>query len=411
MIPLSNSKNVEYELSYYGWIVVGMCFLANLVGFGLVYSYGVFFKSLASEFGWSRSIIAGAFSTYAILHNILAFFAGRLVDRYGPKLILVIAGFCLGLSMIVMKFVTSIFTLYFYFGIIFSIGIAFTYSPVMATVSRWFKTRRGLAVGLAAAGLGAGSLVFSPLSAWLISSFGWRQSYGILGIIAWVIFIPIVIFVREAPREFMQAESESESAKGLSFSEAFRTRTFWAFCFSWMSAAAALFAIMIHFVPLATDRGVSIVTAGILAGLIGAFSLIGRISAGFFSDKAGRKNIFISAFIFQLIITSWLPFAKEAWMLFIFAIIFGLSSGGWTGVIAAFPADYFGVRATGAIIGFGVIMAGVGVAIGPYLGGYFFDATQSYDLMVVMCIIATIAAIISALFLRPIKGVVREEIK
>lgn len=217
MTPLNNSQNVEYELSYYGWIVVGMSFLACLIGFGLVYSYGVFFKSLASEFGWSRSIIAGAFSTYAILHNILAFFAGRLVDRYGPKLVLAIAGFCLGLSMIVMSFVTSIFTLYFYFGIIFSTGVAATYSPVMATVSRWFKTRRGLAVGLAAAGLGAGSLVFSPLSAWLISSFGWRQSYVILGIIAWVIFIPIVIFVREAPREFMQAESESKSAKGLFF--------------------------------------------------------------------------------------------------------------------------------------------------------------------------------------------------
>lgn len=168
---------------------------------------------------------------------------------------------------------------------------------------------------------------------------------------------------------------------------------------------------MIRIVPLATDRGMSMVTAGILAGLIGAFSLVGRISAGFFSDKAGRKNIFISALILQLIITIWLLFTKEAWMLFIFAIIFGLSSGGWTGVIAAFPVDYFGFRATGAIIGFGVIMAGVGVAIGPYLGGYFFDATQSYHLMVVMCIIATIAAIISALFLRPIKGVVREEIK
>jgi MFS family permease len=299
--------------------------------------------------------------------------------------------------MILMRYVTTIWELYLFFGLFFSMGIAGEYIPVMSTVLRWFKVKRGLAIGLTAAGLGAGSLVFSPLCAWLISSYGWRTAYTVLGILAWAIFIPIVKFIKQVPRESL----ELGKLDGLSFSEAFRTRAFWALGFSWFFIAVALWAVMVHIVPLATDRGVSMMTAGILGGVIGGTSIIGRISSGFLSDKVGRKRMLITEFTFQSIAIIWLLFSTEVWMLFLFAILFGLSSGGWAGVIAALPADYFGFKATGSILGFAVILAGMGVAIGPYLGGYIFDTTQSYNYMVIMCIIATIAAIISASLLRP----------
>jgi MFS family permease len=394
----TNLRHSESNFSNYGWVIVAMSFLANLVGYGLVYAYGFFFKPLASEFGWSRSVTAGPFGFYAVFHNLLAILAGVLCDRFGPKLILAIGGFCLGLSMILMRYVTTLWDLYLFYGVLFSIGVAGEYIPVMSTVSRWFKVKRGLAIGLTAAGLGAGSLIFSPLCAWLITSFGWRMACTVLGIVAWVSFIPIVKFMRQFPRESI----ESRELEGFSFSEAFRTKAFWALGFSWLFIALALWAVMIHIVSLATDRGMSMMTAGILGGVIGATSIIGRISSGFISDKMGRKKILITEFIFQLFAFIWLLFSTKAWMLFLFAILFGFSSGGWTGVVAALPADYFGYRATGTILGFCAIMAGVGVAIGPYLGGYIFDVTKSYDYMIVMCVIATIAAIISASFMTPI---------
>jgi len=374
-----------------------MAFLANLVGYGLVYSYGVFLKPVSNEFGWSRSMTAGPFGFYAIFHTLLALLAGRLCDRFGPRLILAIGGFCLGLSMILMRNVTTIWDLYLFFGLFFSMGIAGEYIPVMSTVLRWFKVRRGLATGLTAAGMGTGSLVFAPLCAWLISSYGWRTAYTVLGILAWAIFIPIVKLIKQVPRESMELGKHD----GLSFCEAFRRRAFWALGFSWFFIALALWAMNIHIVPMATDRGVSMMTAGILGGVIGATSIIGRISSGFFSDKVGRKRILITEFTFQLIAVVWLLFSKEVWMLFLFAILFGLSSGGWAGVIAALPADYFGIKATGSILGFIFILVGMGVAIGPYLGGYIFDTTHSYNYMAVMCIIASILAIISASFLGP----------
>jgi MFS family permease len=375
-----------------------MAFLANLVAFGLVYSFSVFLKPLASEFSWGRSVTAGAFGFYGILHTLLAILSGRLCDRFGPKLVLAIAGFCLGLSMILMGYTTSIRELYLYYGFLFSIGIAGAYIPVMSTVSRWFKVKRGFAIGLTAAGLGAGSLVFSPLSAWLVSSFGWRKAYTIVGIVAWLAFIPIVKFMKQVHRE----STEKEEFEGFSFSEAFWTRSFWAFSFSWFFIAIAMWAILVHIVPLATDRGMTMMTAGILAGIIGAASIIGRINAGFLSDKVGRKRVLITEFSVQLISFIWLLFSTKIWMLFFFAVLFGISSGGWAGVIATFPADYFGFKATGSILGFANALAGVGVAMGPYVGGYIFDTTRSYDYMVVMCIIATIAAIVSGLFLTPV---------
>lgn len=399
---MGNPTVSESSIGYYGWVVVGVGFLAGFVGFGFVYSYGVFFKPLSAEFGWSRSVIAGAFSVYAVLHNLLAFVAGRAVDKIGPRPILAIAGISLGSSMIVMSRVDSIWELYVYFGILFSIGLACIYSPVMATVSRWFAAKRGFAAGITATGIGSGALVFSPLSAWLISTVGWRQSYVILGIVAWVIFVPIIIFVKRAPVRITGDASQGTSADGLSFGEAIKTTAFWSIALSLMFLDIAIFALMMHIVMLASDRGVSIVLSGSIAGLIGGASLFGRLGAGYFSDHFGRKRVFILACIFQLVMFIWLFFAVNTWMLVVFAVLFGVGYGSWAGIMGVLPADYFGYRATGEILGFIVILCGIGVAIGPFLGGLIYDKTGSYDYMIVMCVAATVCAVIMASFLKPV---------
>ena len=406
MIQEKTSYQNEFSFSYYGWVVVAMCALANMTAFGLVYSYGVFFKPLAAELGYERSVIAGAFSAYAIVYTLFAFSAGRLLDRSGPKVILGVAGFALGLSMIAMSTANSLFELYLYFGLIFSLGVACTYVPVMATVSKWFQAKRGTAIGLTAAGLGVGSFVFSPLSAWLISVFGWRKSYIILGIAAWLIFMVIVKFIRKPPtREDGEAKGTPGSVEGLSLAEVFMTRTFWMLCLTWFFAAVALWAVMIHMVMMCTDRGISIILAGSMAGIIGGASLFGRIGSGFISDKIGRKTTCMLALICQTIMLVWLIFSSEIWMFLVFAVLFGVSSGGWTGVIPAFPADYFGSKATGSILGGVIIIVGVGVAVGPYAGGVIYDATGSYNYMIIMCILAGIAAIITTVLMGPVSTV------
>ena len=395
----------ESSLSYYGWIVVATAFLATMMAYGITYSFSVFLKSLYSDFGWTRAATAGAFSAYAISHNLFSPFSGWLTDRFGPRVVVATGGVCMAGSMIMMSSISTLWEFYIYYVILLGWGVAAAYTPVIATVSRWFIVNRGLAISVAAAGMGAGSFLLSPLAAWLITSYGWRIAYFVVGSMVFAAFIPVVIFIKKSPLKIYEATRKEslntmDSISDFSFIDALKTRSLWALSFSWLFAALALYAIMIHIVSLITDKEIPLTTAGFLAGLIGGGSIIGKISAGFLSDRLGRKKILIVSYVFQTVMLVWLLFSQELWMFFVFAPLFGISFGGWAGVIPAFPADYFGLKATGSIFGFVLIMAGTGVAGGSFLGGYIFDVTHSYYYMIVMCILGTLLAICSALLMR-----------
>jgi MFS family permease len=197
----------ESRRSYYGWVVVGVAFLAQLLTFGLAYSFGVFLKPLAEQFGWSRAATGGVFSAYAFIHNFFAPITGKLSDKFGPKLLAILGGFCVGLTMLLMGHGAAIWQVYVVYVLVFSLGAASTYTPLLATVSRWFTEKRGLAIGITTSGTGAGTLVFSPLAAWLITSYGWRMAYTIVGVICWAVFAPIVRFVRQAPKKKYRSET------------------------------------------------------------------------------------------------------------------------------------------------------------------------------------------------------------
>lgn len=391
---MNNLSWEESRLSYYGWVVVGVIFLAQLSTFGLVYSFGVFFKPLASEFHWSRAVTAGAFSAYAIIHDILAPVAGRITDRFGPKLVTALGGFYVGLAMLLMSQVNAIWHIYIFYGLIFSLGAASIYAPLMATVSQWFTEKRGIAVGITTAGIGAGSLVFSPLAAWLVSSYGWRMAYIVAGAICWVLFIPIVRFIRRAPKRNIEVEHNEESTDDFTAAEALKTKAFWMLSLAWFFDAMVWGAIMVNIVPLITDRGVPLMTAGIIAGVIGGMSIAGRVSGGLLSDKIGRGRWLLISFALKLLALILFLCCQELWMFFLFAVIFGFGLGGVAGVMPSFPADLFGLKATATILGFAVLLAGMGVALGSFTGGRIFDVTGSYHNMIWMCIFASIMPII-----------------
>jgi len=399
--------NVDNESSrfYYGWIVVAAAFLATMMAYGITYSFSVFLKSLYSDFGWTRAVTAGAFSAYAISHNLFAPFSGWMTDRYGPRIVVATGGVCLSCSMILMSSITTLWEFYLYFVFFLGWGVTASYTPVIATVSRWFTSKRGLAISLGVAGIGTGSLVLSPLSAWLISSFGWRTAYVIVGAITFTVFVPIVVFIKKSPLESYKTASQASSktmkfTADFSFVDAFKTSSLWFLSCSWLFAALSLMSIMIHIVPLLTDSGIHLTTAGLLAGLAGGGSIIGRISAGFLSDKLGRKQVVLVAYMCQTAMLVWLLFSEEIWMFFVFAPLFGISFGGSAGILPAFAADYFGLKATGSIFGFVMIMAGTGAAAGSFIGGYIFDITHSYDNMIMMCILSMLLAIGLASFMK-----------
>lgn len=395
------------EETRYRWVVLSTGFFANLVSFGLIFSFGIFLGPLSSELGWNVSILGTAYGVSALVQTSLSYFAGRLTDATGPKLLMALSGLLLGSSMLVMSQISSTWQLFLVYGFLFPMGIAAAYSPATSTVSQWFEARRGFAVGLAASGIGFGSLLFSPLSSWLISSNGFREAYLILGIITFAAFAPISILIKASPskRHSENIPTSEQRKSGVTFNQAFRTKPFRIIWFSWMFASVAGLGVPLYVVPLITDRGITSMTAAIIAGLIGGGGIVGRIIAGIISDRHGRTHVFRACLALQTATMFWLLFfTNDIWVLSICIFFFGIGYGGWAGLMGAFPVDYFGFAATGAILGFMVLATGIGTAIGSFSGGNIYDVTGSYNLMIVLFIAASTAALILALLLKGPSG-------
>jgi len=382
---------------------------------GTVYSYGVFFKPLSAEFGWTRAATSGAYSLVFFLSGFLGIFAGRLSDRFGPRIVITTCGLFLASGYLLMSQANTIWQLYLFYGMV-GIGSSGSYVPTIATVTRWFVKRRGLMTGIAMAGIGLGVLIMPPIANWLISSYGWRTSYIVFGIISLVFIILAAQFLRRDPSKIGQAshgEGEVQPASlnfkggGFSLKEAIHTRQFWMAGMMFFFFGVCLQSILVHIVPYTTDLAISSANAATILAIIGGFSLAGRVILGSVADRIGNKQTITVCFSMMFIALLWLLVAKDLWMFYLFAVIFGLAYGGWAALVSLIVAELFGLASLGVILGAVTLVEDTGHAIGPVLTGWIFDFTGSYQLAFSVCVAISMIPIILVLLLRPIAGVRR----
>jgi MFS family permease len=222
---------------FYGYVVVAASFLIMVVIWAAYYSFGVFFKPLITEFGWTRATTSGAFSLSAIINGLLAIAMGKLTDKYGPRIVMTICAILLCLGLVLMSKVQEIWQLYLFYGFIVGIGMGGSFVPLMSTVVRWFYEGRSKMTGIVAAGMGIGALIGPPIAHQLIIHFGWRKSYVIFGTTVFSTAILVAQLIKRDPSEVGQhalgetkigAQLETKpSSKALSFREAIYTRQFW----------------------------------------------------------------------------------------------------------------------------------------------------------------------------------------
>ncbi|MFC2070131.1 MFS transporter [Chloroflexota bacterium] len=405
--------NPEKPGFFYGYVVVAIACLVNLILGGTLYTFSVFFEPLSSEFGWTRAVTSGAFSLYMLLHGFLYIVTGRLNDKFGPKIVMSGCGFFMGLGYILMSTTDNIWQIYLFYGVIIAIGMSGGYVPITSTVTRWFEgyKRRGLMIGISIAGVGIGTMIVPPFATWLISGFGWRTSYTVIGIISLVVIIAAAQFMRRAPEKLQQLSSgknvprvknEKIISGGLSLAEAIRTRQFWLLSISFFGFGLLLQAIMVHIVMHALGLGI---TASMAAGIfvaVGGLSFIGKISMGAACDRIGNKSVIIISFALMIAALAWLLVAEELWMLILFAAVFGFSYGGLVSVQSPIVADLFGMSSHGAILGVLVSIITIGAAVGPVMAGGIYDATESYYPAFLVCIGFSIIGLILTLFLKPL---------
>ena len=393
---------------FYGYIIVIAAFITTLVVYGAQYSFGVFFKPLLAEFGWTRAATSGAFSLNIVLGGVSGLFAGRLNDRFGPRVVVTACGLLLGSGYLLMPQVQAIWQIYLFYGVLVGVG-ACVYVPLMSTPVRWFVKRRGVMSGIVIAGVGAGITIVPPLANQLINSYNWRTAYVILGLGALVLTVIAAQFLKRDPGQIGQAaygEREIQTGKtptnmqGFSLREAVRTGQLWLICGILFLANYCIQTVMVHIVPHATDTGIPAVKAAYILSAIGLLSIGSKVGMGGVADKVGNKRVMVAVLILMSGGFIWLRSASELWMLYFFTIVFALAYGGYAAVPSPMVAEYFGLKSHGAIFGTVYLSFMVGGAIGPLAAGRIFDVTASYNLAFIAC---AVLSVIGLLLLVPLK--------
>jgi len=384
---------VKKDRFYYGWIVVAACLGIGIVSYGIRYSYGVFFKSLEQDFDWSRTLTSGVFSVYMLLCCVFAILGGWALDRYGPKIVVILMGFFTGLSLLLASYTNSQWQLFISYSFLLAVGTGPTYTVTMATASRWFTDKRGLALAIVGSGAGFGIIVMAPLATYLISGYGWQTAYFVIGIIALCTMIPFALPLRKAPvavattpdeesletpRPTTLQEQHLKKQGDFSLPQATKTRNFWLLLFVWLLNSFCLHLVLTHLAPHAIDLGISPMKAAALLTLLGGTSIPGRLIMGRVSDTIGRKQAGIISALCMAGAMLLLALGSDLWILYLFSTIFGFFYGGLDPPIIALIGDIFGMRNIGLIVGVTTVGWSAGAAIGPVLAGYIFDVSGSY---------------------------------
>ena len=385
---------------FYGYMIVLSSFLILMIAWGAQYSFGVFFKPMLKEFGFSRAILSGAYSTNMIIQAMACIFTGKLSDKFGPRIVVTVCGSFLGISYLLMSQIQAIWQIYAVYGIIASIGIAGTWVPLLSTIARWFVFRRGLMCGIAAAGIGVGVMLMPTLSSYFISSFGWRTSYIIIGITVLALIIISAQMLKRDPSQIGQSalgtsEQHEDDSPSFTFREALRTRQFWLISGVYLMMGTCMHSVMVHIVPHATDVGIAEVTAASIISLIGAVSIISKVAVGIAVDRLGNKPVALIITSFMLISLIIIQLSNVLWVFYVFAVFFAIGYGGFAAIQSPYLAELFGLKYHGTIFGFTIFILGAG-AFGPFVAGKIFDVTSSYDLAFVMLAVLSFFAIVFA---------------
>jgi MFS family permease len=333
--------SLEYKTKrpgvYYGYIVAIFAFCIIFSTFGIRFSYGVFFNPMSSELGWNSATTSLAFSISMLTEGVFNILLGGLIDKYGPRVIVTICGVIIAAGYCLIPLVNTEWQFFLFYGGIVGIGMGGMFVPLISLISRWFTARRGMVTGLVMSSVGIGMLIVTPLANQLIISFGWRNTFLIFGLSILVITTICAQFLKRDPstvgmvpygNENNTSSDQNPNVTGHSLKEALRTYQFWFVFFMLFSYGFCTNSINIHIVPDVIKMGISATIGATILATIGGLQIAGRIGMGLAADRIGNKSIFIMGFSIATLLLFWLPSINEAWVFFIFAVIFGFTQGG-----------------------------------------------------------------------------------
>ncbi len=382
---------------FFGWMIVGALGLTTIVSYGTTsYAFGVLLAPVAEDQGWSRAALSGAYALSILVAGVLGIPIGRLVDRFGARLLMSAGSAIGGIVLVGLSRAHGVEEFDLLWGIGLGVATALTFYPVSFTVvANWFKLRRGAALAWLTTVGGLASPIFIPMEGWLVASAGWRETLLVLGLTQFAIALPLhALVVRRHPEDLGlrpdgRVESEDPSKpsptletqpEGVMAGRALRDAAFWSLSVAGGLEQLAAMVVFAHQIALMLSRGFDPVFAAGIAGLIGLASLPGRFLLNRLSDRydAQRLLAFVLATLGAGVVV--INLANSAAWLYLYVVVYGMAFGARSPLRASVMAWHYGRRAYGTITAMqGAIMA-VPAAFGPLAAGWLYDRLGSYHL-------------------------------
>jgi len=387
---------------FYGWVIVAVTFVTMAIGVNARTAFSLLFPPILAEFHWDRGVTAGAFSFGFVVSAIMSPTIGRMMDRFGPRAVMLLGTWLMGLGFLVAPVTSQVWHLYLSIGVLVGGGsVCLGYSGQSLFLPNWFARRRGLAIGLAFSGVGLGSVTLLPWVQAMILGAGWRDACWTLGLLILIVLTPINLLLRKRPEDMgLRPDGDAAPAANVpaprslvidanwasvdwTLGRAIRTARFWWLALGYFGALYAWYAVQVHQTKYLQEIGFSANRSAWALGLVSLIGVAGQIYLGHLSDRIGREWVWAAsnlgfAICFGCLIV--LGHDQSLFWLYLMVAAQGGLGYGLTSVMGAIIMEIFQGPHFGSIFGTIMVMALAGGAMGPWLTGVLHDALGDYTL-------------------------------
>ena len=411
----SNQPHLRTFYWHYAWVIVSIIAVMQMVGSSIRMAFGVFIEPLSTEFAWSQGSITLAYALSSVVTALASPWAGSFGDRFGARKAMMVGCAMFIVSMALIGVTTRLWEFYLTFGVLLGVAQAIFLVPLIPSAMTWYRRHLGLGMGVLMAAWGLGPALATPLVGFLIQEFGWRDAFWITGAGSAVIMAALIAMYSNrpsdrgdipygaAPGEVSARASAQPPAERVKLFAGFMRRTYayWNLSSIHFLGCVGHAIILVYIIPIAMMEGVSLIMASSILTVMSAVSILTRLATPVLCDRFGPRSIMAVAYFLQGITVVILFWTHDVWTFYMFAIAFGIGYGGESGGFPILNRRYYGQAPVGSAHGFQMFGAGLGMALGGWVGGVIFDMMGGYDLALWLSVFASIAGAFSILLLEP----------
>jgi MFS family permease len=399
---------------HYAWAIVAIAAIMQMVGSSIRMAFGVFIEPLSQMFQWDQGDITLAYGINSVVSAIASPAAGWIGDRFGARKAMAFGALMFIAGMAITGVIQELWQFYIAFGVILGTAQAIFLVPLLPGVMRWYRRQLGWGMGILMASWGIGPAIAAPVMGLMIVHLEWQGTFWVTAAGSAVIMAILIYLYKDSPAdigvepygalpgESFKVEIVIDKVKASNFaSHMKKTSAYYNMSSIHFLGCVGHAVILVYLIPIAVQEGIDLVAAATILAVMAAISVPSRFAVPVLADKVGVRTIMAIFYFLQGITVILLFWTHEYWMFYLFAVVFGIGYGGESGGFPILNRKYYGHAPQGSPYGFQMLGAGLGMALGGWIGGVIFDITNGYGWALVISIVASIAGMVSIMLLEP----------